>query len=92
PAGAFKAQAGIGAGVKDFPFELQYKVTRFTISADTDDGYIDDASCTGNTWSDQARRILNNLKPGKTVMIDEIYATGPDGRSQKLPSLVYYIK
>lgn len=92
PAGAFKAQAGVGAGVKDFPFELQYKVTKFTLSADTDDGYIDDAACTGNTWSNEAKRILNGLKAGKTVMVDDIYATGPDGRSQKLPSLVYYIK
>lgn len=92
PAGAFKAQAGVGAGVKDFPFELQYKVTRFTLSADSDDGYIDEAACTGNTWSNDARRILNNLRAGKTVTVDDIYATGPDGRSQKLPSLVYYIK
>jgi gliding motility-associated protein GldM len=92
PAGAFKAQAGVGAGIKDFPFELQYKVTRFTLSADTDEGYIDDAPCTGNLWSNEARRILNNLKAGKTVTIDDIYAVGPDGRNQKLPSLVYYIK
>lgn len=92
PAGAFKAQAGVGAGIKDFPFELQYRVTKFTISADTDDGYIDDAPCTGNTWSNEARRILTGLKAGRTVMVDDIHATGPDGRSQKLPSLVYYIK
>jgi len=92
PAGAFKAQAGVGCGIKDFPFELKYAVTRFTLSADTDDGYIDDAACTGNTWSQDAHRIINNLKAGKTVTIDDIYATGPDGRSQHLPSLVYYIK
>lgn len=94
PAGAFKAQSGVGAFVKDFPFELQYKVTKFTISADTDDGYIDDATVTGNSWSADANanRIVNSLKSGRTVMIDEIYATGPDGRSQHLPSLVYYIK
>ena len=92
PAGAFKAQAGVGAGIKDFPFELQYKVSRFTLSADNADGYIDDAPCQGNTWSAEARRILNNLQPGRVVTIDEIYAVGPDGRSQKLPSLVYYIK
>ena len=92
PAGAFKAQAGVGAGIKDFPFELSYRVNSFSISADTDEGYIDEAACTGNTWSNEARRILNNLKPGKTVMIDNIYATGDDGRRQKLPSLVYYIK
>ncbi len=92
PAGAFKAQAGVGCGIKDFPFELKYTVTKFTITADTDDGYLDDAACTGNIWSTDARRILNNLKAGKTVTIDDIYAVGPDGRTQHLPSLVYYIK
>ncbi len=92
PAGAFKAQAGVGAGIKDFPFELKFAVTKFTVTADTDDGYLDDATCTGNTWSTDARRIINNLKAGKTVTIDDIYATGPDGRTQHLPSLVYYIK
>jgi gliding motility-associated protein GldM len=92
PAGAFKAQAGVGAFVKDFPFELQYRVTKFTISADTDDGYIDDAECTGNMWSSKAVTLINNLKSGRTVMIDDIWAMGPDGRNQHLPSLVYYIK
>lgn len=92
PAGAFKAQAGVGCGIKDFPFELSYKVTKFTISADNDEGYIDDAACQGNIWSPEARRILQGLKAGRTVTIDDIYSQGPDGRTQKLPSLVYYIK
>jgi gliding motility-associated protein GldM len=92
PAGAFKVQAGVAAFSPNFPFELTYKVTSFTISADTDDGYIEDASCQGNIWSAEAQRILNGLKTGRTVMIDEIYAVGPDGKRQHLPSLVYYIK
>jgi hypothetical protein len=32
------------------------------------------------------------LKAGRLVTIDNIRATGPDGRNRKLPSLVYYIK
>jgi gliding motility-associated protein GldM len=92
PANAFKAQAGVGAGIRDFPFELKYNVTRFVLSADNDEGYIDDAACQGNTFSSAAQAILNKLKPGRTITIDDIYATGPDGRSQKLPSLVFYIK
>ena len=92
PAGAFKAQGGVAAGIPNFPFDLSFKVTRFTISADDDNGYIIDAPCTGNTWNDEARRILNGLKAGRTVTIDDIYAMGPDGRTQHLPSLVYYIK
>lgn len=92
PANAFRAQAGVGAGIRDFPFELKYGVTRFVLSADNDEGYIDDAPCQGNTWSGAAQAILSKLKSGRTVTIDDIYATGPDGRSQKLPSLVFYIK
>lgn len=92
PANAFKAQGGIGCGVKGFPFDIKYQVTRFTVSADTDDGYIDEAPCTGNMWSAKAQQIIRNLKAGRTVTIDDLYAQGPDGRSMKLPSLVYYIK
>ena len=92
PAGAFKAQGGVAAWVKDFPFELKYTVTSFTLTADTDDGDIIEARCTGNTWSAQAQGVLKGLKAGKTVTIDDIRAQGPDGRNRHLPSLVYYIK
>ena len=92
PAGAFKAQGGVGAYIKDFPFELQYRVASFTLTADTDDGDIIEAACTGNTWSGQAQQIIKSLKAGKLVTIDNIRAIGPDGRNRKLPSLVYYIK
>jgi gliding motility-associated protein GldM len=92
PAGAFKAQGGVGAGIKDFPFELKYSVTGFSVAADTDDGDIAEATSQGNTWSSQARAIINRVHAGQTVTIDNIRAVGPDGRSRKLPSLVYYIK
>jgi len=92
PAGSFKAQGGVGAYIKDFPFELTYKVTSFSIAADTDDGDIAEAASEGNTWSPQARAIINRVHGGQTVTIDNIRAVGPDGRSRKLPSLVYYIK
>lgn len=91
-AGAFKAQTGVGAYIKDFPLNLKYAVTSFTITADNAEGDIDEAPCTGNLWSPKAQGMIRNLAAGRTVTIDNIRATGPDGRSQKLPSLVYYIK
>ncbi len=91
-AGEFRSQAGVGAYIKDFPFELKYSVTGFTISADTDDGDIAEAAVTGNTWNPNAQRIVRGVKPGQLVTIDNIRAVGPDGRSRKLPSLLYYIK
>jgi gliding motility-associated protein GldM len=93
PSGAFRAQAGVAAFSPNFPFELTYKVTSFTISADDpESGYVDEAQCQGNLWSSEATKLINGLKANRTVMVDEIYAVGPDGKRQHLPSLVYYIK
>ncbi len=93
PANAFKAQTGVGAGIKDFPFELSYKVVSFTISLDTDDGDIVSAACQGNLFSATAQNyIRTHAKGGKTVTIDEIRVQGPDGRVTSAPSLVYYLK
>jgi gliding motility-associated protein GldM len=91
-AGTFRAQAGVGAYIKDFPFELKYAVTSFTLTMDTEDGDIIEAPCTGNTWSPKAAAALKTLTGGRTITIDAIRAVGPDGASRKLPSLVYYIK
>jgi hypothetical protein len=93
-AGAFRSQAGVGAYIKDFPFDLKYTVTSFIISTDGDGGDIVEATVNGNSWggNGQAQSVLKEVKPGKTVYVDNIRATGEDGRSYKLPSLVYYIK
>ncbi len=92
PAGQFKAQTGVGAYIKDFPFDLKYQVVSFTITADNAEGDIDEAACTGNTWSPKALSMIRGLGPGRMVTIDNIRAQGPDGRVRKIPGLVYYIK
>lgn len=92
-AGAFRAQAGVGAYIKDFPFEILYDVVSYTISMDNDDGDIESADCQGTYWSANAKTIINrNSKPGRTVTIDNLRARGPDGKTFKLGSLVYYLK
>jgi hypothetical protein len=67
-------------------------VTSFTLTADNAEGDIEEAPCTGNLWSPKAQTMIKNLAPGRTITVDDIRALGPDGRTQKLPSLVYYIK
>ena len=92
-AGAFKAQSGVGAYIKDFPLKLNYSVVSFTITADDPaSGDILEENCTGNLWSPKALTIVKGLSAGRMVTIDNLRAQGPDGRVQKLPSLVYYIK
>jgi gliding motility-associated protein GldM len=92
-AGAFKAQSGVGAYIKDFPFDLKYQVTSFTITGDGE-GFDDliEANVTGNTWNAQAQGIVRRVRPGSFITIENIRAIGPDGRTRKLPSLLYNIK
>lgn len=91
-AAAFVAQGGVGAGIKNFPFELEYNVQSFTFTCDTDDDLFY-ASNPGAAFSPQIRAAMKqHIKPGRTVTIDEIKVKGPDGRTTTAPSLVYYIK
>jgi gliding motility-associated protein GldM len=91
-AGKFRAQGGVGAGIKDFPFELKYEVVSFTITCDTDEGDIATASVNGNAFSGKAKQIVDqHVKAGKLVTIENLKVRGPDGRVSSAPSLLYYI-
>ncbi|RYZ42604.1 MAG: gliding motility protein GldM, partial [Sphingobacteriales bacterium] len=92
-AGAFKAQGGVGAGIKNFPFELEYNVVSYTFTCDTDDGDVATAKGSGAAFSGEVRNQINrHVKADRMVTIDDIMVKGPDGRTIKSPSLVYYIK
>jgi hypothetical protein len=91
-AGSFRAQGGVGAGIKNFPLELEYDVISFTFTCDTD---VDIVSIPnqGAAFSSQVRAAINQyVQPGRMVTIDDIRVKGPDGITNKAPSLVYYIK
>ena len=92
PAGAFRAQAGVSAWIKDFPFDLKYTVQSFVVEAeDPETGDIIEAPCTGNTWSPKAQSAINKQKSG-LITIRDIRAIGPDGRVRKLNGIYYNIK
>ena len=91
-AGAFKAQGGVGAGIKNFPFELSYDVVSFTFTCDTDDDIVTVPS-NGAAFSGAVRNAINQyVQAGRLVTIDNIRVKGPDGRTTSAPALVYYIK
>ena len=91
-AGAFKAQGGVGAGIKNFPFELSYNVVSFTFTCDTDDDIVSIPN-QGAAFSGAVRSAMNqHIQAGRTVTIDDIRVKGPDGNTTRAPSLVYYIK
>ena len=90
-AGAFKAQGGVGAGIKDFPFELNYDVVSYTFTCDTDDD-IYTTPVQGASFGPIKAAINQHVQAGRMVTMDNIRVKGPDGRTTTVPSIVYYIK
>jgi hypothetical protein len=92
-ADAFRAQAGLGVYLKDFPFEVRYKVLSFRFSVNDDKGGVQSADCQGSYFSSAARQYIDQyVKPGKMVTIDNIRVQDSGGRELKLPSLMYPIQ
>jgi len=91
-AGEFKAQGGVQAGIKNFPFELSYDVVSYTFTCDTDDDIVS-IPASGAAFSGQVRNAMaQHVKPDRMVTIENIKVRGPDGRITSAPSLLYYIK
>jgi hypothetical protein len=88
----FKSQAGVRAVLENFFYETQFNVTGFTITADGE-GFpdIQEKINSGATWN-EARSIINQCRPGTFITIENIRCVGPDGRSRKLPSMLFNLK
>lgn len=93
PADVFRKQAGVGILFEGSPFEMNYSITSFTLTMDTDNGDVVRADCNNAVFSSRAKQnIEQHIKPGRTVTIDNIHAIDPAGTTKLLPSLVYYIR
>ncbi|XZF12616.1 gliding motility protein GldM [Chitinophagaceae bacterium MMS25-I14] len=93
PASIFRAQLGVIAALKDFVFDAKFVVNSFSVTVvkkrdpEPKGPYVvPGASFSKNP---QLEALVNQLKPGDLVYIDDIKATGPDGRSRTLSPLVF---
>lgn len=89
PTNDFKAQVGVRADMGDFVFEgVKFTVTGYTIYL-TGAGFNPPQArqVSGNSF-DQVRDLIDKAKPGTTVVIDEVRASGPSG-AVKLAPVVY---
>lgn len=82
----FKAQAGVRAELENFVFEgVKFTVTSFTITA-TGAGYPEfmHKTISGNSFG-AAQDLIERAKPGSTIMLDDIRASGPGGSRTLAP-------
>ncbi|HHU58895.1 MAG TPA: gliding motility protein GldM, partial [Bacteroidales bacterium] len=81
------AQMGIVADMENFEFDLQFKVTEFTV-ATIRGGYVVDAKSNSNLFTDEQKELLRGTVRGQRVYIQDIQAVGPDGRRRALGSII----
>ena len=71
-------------------FDLNFKVTGFTISVPKGGDYFDYSS-TSNRFSPEMLSAIKGMKKGSKLIIENIKAVGPDGTPRKLENVVFKI-
>ncbi|MFP4018376.1 MAG: gliding motility protein GldM [Bacteroidales bacterium] len=87
------AQSAVFAEMEDFLFDLEYKVTRFTITTTDQGGYVRDIRKEGSRIDAEVKEWLrNNAAKGRKVTFEDIKAVGPDGTTKNLNPITFTIQ
>lgn len=84
------AQQGVFALLPDFDFDLQYKITGFSILYTDKMGDFEEPS-SSSSLTPRQKELLNRLTRGKYLTIKDIKATGPDNRTVDLSPMLFKI-
>jgi gliding motility-associated protein GldM len=84
------AQRVVQASMENFDFDLQFRVTEFTISAVVR-GFTQIQPAKSATITNEQKNLLNGLSKGAKVYFDDIRAVGPDGKTRSLSPIIFTI-
>lgn len=85
------AQTGVIADMENFEFDLEFKITEFTLSTTDKGGYTIDSKTKGNVFTKAQQDLIKNLRKGQRINVEDVKAIGPDGSVRKLASIVFEI-
>ena len=90
PRATAAAQQGVFAVLPDFDFDLQYTVTGFTVLYSDKGSDFEEISTNSNLTTKQ-KDLIGRLTRGKNLIIKDIKALGPDGRTKDLHAIILKI-
>ena len=74
------AEDGVFAELKDFDFDLKFKVTQFDVTYSGAGGYVKTYSSKDNKFTSEQKDQFGKLTMGSLIFIDNIMAKGDDGQ------------
>jgi gliding motility-associated protein GldM len=86
------AEGGIFAELKDFDFDLKFRVTQFDISFSGSGGYVNTYSSKDNKFTNEQRTQFGKLTAGSIIYIDKIMARGDEGSTRELSPISFKIR
>jgi len=86
------AEDGIFADLKDFDFDLKFKVTMFNVNLSGAGGYERLYKSTSNKFTTEQRDQFAKLTQGSLIYIDNIMAKGDDGTTRQLAPISFKIR
>jgi len=86
------AEDGIFAELKDFDFDLKFKVTQFDVNFSGAGGYSKTDKSTSNRFTQEQKDHFSKLTQGSIIYIDNIMAKGDDGTNRPLAPISFKIK
>jgi gliding motility-associated protein GldM len=90
PRATAAAQQGVFAVLPDFDFDLQYQVTGFTVLY-SDKGADFEETSTNSNLTPKQKDLIGRLTRGKNLIIKDIKALGPDGKTKELQPIILKI-
>ena len=90
---ALLAAGGIFTTAENADIDLKLKIATFTLSVITNSNEQQASEMAyGNGFTEAQVKLIQSLKKGQKVIIDDIAAIGPDGKARKVPaSMVFTI-
>ena len=86
------AEDGIFADLKDFDFDLKFKVMQFDVNLSGAGGYVKLYKSTSNKFTTEQKDQFSKLSQGSLIYIDNIMAKGDDGSNRPLTPISFKIK
>jgi gliding motility-associated protein GldM len=89
PTAQFKVQKGILAKVDGFDFETSFQVTKYRFTWVPKVGDPKEIEVKGAFFDGDVRNVLERVRPGDRVIMENIKAVGPDRRERSINSITF---
>lgn len=84
------AAQGVIAKMENFEFDLRFDIVSYTVTT-TIAGNVLEKPCTGPALSADAKAVLERVRSGQKIFIENIRAKGPDGTIRNLGTLSFKV-